>query len=115
MNKNMMTLSILICLTTFTGCVSPEEKARRAAAYQAQQEATQAARQQQAKAFREGWSKLQKGMSAQQVSGLLGDGWFMSPASMDESIKLGLPTGFRCGTYEVRFDGNGLASWTLFR
>jgi hypothetical protein len=68
---------------------------------------------QNAMTFLEGWSRLYKGASGREVSDLLGDGWMMSPALVDEQIQLGLPSGIKTGSYELRFDGSGLIYWVL--
>jgi hypothetical protein len=133
MNKNCIIIALFIGLTTLTGCVSPEEQARRAAAYQAQQEAIQVK-------IHEGWPKLQKGMSAQQVYDLLGGGWpinapsyidnadekagygygrtqrwtMISPDGGSSASWGGLIQEIRTREYKLQFNGDGLATWTLY-
>lgn len=134
MNKNCIIIALFIGLTTLTGCVSPEEQARRAAAYQAQQEAIQVK-------IHEGWPKLQKGMSAQQVYDLLGGGWPIPPSYIDNADEKagyggtqrwtinspdggsaswggstwgGLIQEIRTREYKLQFNGDGLATWTLY-
>ena len=88
----------LIMTLAITGCVSSASKE--------EQQQMQAAQQK----FREGYSKLQKGMSGTQVSNLLG-GFPIDPAIIDSNIKLGREISVQFGQYPFRFNGSGLVSW----
>jgi len=81
---------------------------------QTQQKAEDARLQAEADAFRDGWSKLQKGMSAHQVSDLLGG---VPPrwAVIDQNSKNGQTTEDDTRAYQLVFDAGGLASWTMHR
>jgi hypothetical protein len=110
--KTLIKLGFLFGLAVIAGCVTPGEKAK----MEAQQRAENARLQSEADVFHDGWAKLQKGMSAQQVSDLLGG---VPPpsrcAEIDQYSKQGLTTEDDNRAFKLVFDGNGLVSWMLHR
>jgi hypothetical protein len=96
-----------------TGCVSTKEQAVRTTEQQeAERQIEEKKLQEEAmKVFVEGWPKLQKGMTAEQVEELLGH-WhgltfFLIPPSV------GFPTTIILDGYTLEFDAGRLESWSF--
>lgn len=102
-------LVMFIAMTaTLTGCISAQEQARRV---EEKQQARQAMQQQ----FLDGWSKLQKGMSVQEVLGLIGVVFHSNPTQVISQYGKRV---YKTNICEVTFGGmtgqDGLESWKLY-
>ena len=101
--------ALLVIAPTLTSCLSHEEWARAQVGHQESPRA-QAGRQALDEVFSEGLTKLQKGMSAAQVTALLGR-FPINPATIDSAIAAGERTTVRFGGHTFVFDAKGLESW----